>query len=117
MQTCSTTRSHLDAGPVSRGPHGEHINLLEKDDIHNLSEQEPGIVLEGQVLVIIVKARPELDRDSQSHVERVIFSHLPDKLFLDPFPHRRPLSFIKPPTTLNLTNDPSPFALLGQNPA
>jgi hypothetical protein len=57
------------------------------------------------------------DRDMQSHVERIIFAHLPDKLLLNPFSYQRSPFLVKPPTALDFTNDPFPLALLGQDPA
>lgn len=57
------------------------------------------------------------DRDEKTHVERVVFPHFSNELLLDPFSYQRPLFLVEPSAALDFTNDPSPFALFGQDPS
>jgi len=53
MRTYSTIGSHLGVGFVSQSRHKRHSSALEQNDIHDLTEQEPCVVLEGQILVFL----------------------------------------------------------------
>lgn len=55
MRTYNKTENHLDAHLVRQAVVQEGCNLLEQDNIYDLSEQKPGIVFEGQVLVFLRK--------------------------------------------------------------
>ena len=94
----------------------EGCNVLQQDNIHNLSEQKPGIVFEGQVLVLLRNSASG-GRDEKPHVERVVLPHFSNELFLDPFSHQRPLFLVEPSAALDFANDPFPLALLGQGPS
>ena len=45
--------SHLGIRSVSQSRNKRYGNALEQNDIHDLSEQEPGVVLERQILVFL----------------------------------------------------------------
>ena len=51
------TGSHWVYIPLVQSLHKVRSNILEQDDIHDLTEQQPGVVLGGQVLVFVRKRR------------------------------------------------------------